>query len=375
MKLFNFFSVLDIDSTEEVEIRCLPQTEKMLTAASRDIDRNRTASTNSDSNASSVSKEMTTFAIADTEDFSENEDTETNSEEKSESTVVNLKYLKSIESSTDTLVAEMGVTHESSVGIGIQRFVMDVNNKTERDVLDSVRADILRKTEAERLLDNTNHEKEIEETTAKLRYLCDTSSLLYTDKSGIKDLVQPGSDLDQIIGNQQCEVCATSRKLLSDDVPTTNPNGVVSNGSITTLNGTIANNTTTTTTNNLASVQTTLQTSSSINSLGNNASNGSKYSSHNTPLHSRTPSTGIPVPPEESYFFGKPVAGERFINHHYHHQYHHFDIPSTRLGTHDVDGLEPLHDQVQSRLHTIITGYRVRVILPSINDYCNTTLP
>jgi hypothetical protein len=308
---FNF-SVLDLDS-EEVESRCLPHTEKMLTAASKDLD--RTASSKPESNESPMSKDSSNFIIGGTEQMSENE--ETTSEEKLESTVINLKYLKSIESSTDTLVAESGAMTESQSGI--QKFVMEINNKTERNELENVRADILRKTENDRVSEGLEINKNDCEETGKH----------FLDTNAVKELVPGVPDLDQIIGTQQCEVCATSRKLLLEDV--TNNTSSVNTSSI------LNTSTITTTTNNI-----------NITSFQSQPSSGSKFSSYTTPMHSRTPSNGIPATLEESL---KPTAQEKLS----------LEVPNASGSklSYDVDGLEPLHDEVQIRLNIIISSYKV----------------
>lgn len=383
----------------------LPQTEKMLTAASKDIDhRHRTASTNSESyyydpvstlsssNEHNQDQELKNFNSSTcptprSEDDSENEE-ETNSEQKSAASVINLKYLKSIESSTDTLVAEsivtpdppfspsnnsMSYSYSSAVvgnGSGMHKFEMDVHHKTERDQVEAgVRADILlRKTEPERRVYNpTLQSKEGEENSftgkriARESIETNSKDLL----AALANLPQSGPDLDQIIGiPQQCEVCATSRKLLQDDVPLSTHSNALNTSNSSTITAQSTNNITTSTTGSVAMPppsSTSTSTSSTLYPVGNGVSNGTKNGV--TPNHSRTHSTSAGFPygvvnsTSEEQEQGSSGSikqlgprGERFL--------------PTNIGTltkpyFDVDGLEPLHDEVQSRLNVIISGYRV----------------
>lgn len=286
----SFFSVLGIESddSEPPRRRC----SERLEAAETTSTTVQNTATNIDS---PQEREMTNLSlVADGEDVSENE--EPNSEEKSESTVINLKYLKSIESSTDTLVPE--------VTTGVQNFILEETGKTDGET------DIARKTEMEK---------------------CESNKPL-TDSLG-KD--QSSGELDPVA---QCEVCVTSRRLLKNEVPISMGQG-----------------TTTTTTSSSSGTSSTLSSvtvfAEGNSSNMNRSGSGSKFSSYNTPMHSRTPSTGVPGTPEEL----QPQSGKNVLQ-------NAEATVKTKSSFYDVDGLEPLHDEVQSRVTSIISGYKVRLL-------------
>jgi hypothetical protein len=305
----SFYSFLGAD-LEEVESRYLPHTETMLTSASEDIHEKK------DETNQLLRKNF------EGEDLSENEDTETNSEGKSESAVVN--FLKSIESSTDTLVAESGVMSESTYNQKV--VVHELQNKTEYLL-----------AERSSNLDRTRSPIGVEKTES--------------DDSLVGELTEATKDPENVsrladAEEGTCLVCETSRKLLLGDAVSSTPSSAGTSNIPSNTNG----------------VQ-SVPVSSSTGTNGSSSGYGSKFSSYNTPMHSRTPSTGIPATPVEevpnkiSYQSQEkwnpesalPLLGSI--------------ITSTSKSSYDVDGLVPLHDEVQSRLHIIVSNYRVSFCL------------
>jgi len=241
------------------------------------------------------------------EDTSENEDTETNSDGKSEATVVNI--LKSIESSTDTLVAELGVMTDSSNQL--KTLGSELHNKTDNVIV------------------TENNKKPYKSPTVAEKTVSDNSLVV--------ELLEATKDPENETGwvepdEGTCEVCETSRKLLLGDAVNT------------------VSTSTTTSTSGVQAVPVPLSTGTNAFSSGY----GSKFSSYNTPLHSRTPSTGVPATPEETSskqqekWRPEPSYNSQGIH-----------PSSSTKSPYDVDGLAPLHDEVQSRLHSIISSYKV----------------
>lgn len=324
-----------------MDSHCLP-VEKMLTAASKDIDEieERSSSVVEPDGGLELQDCGSVMGGGETEDFSENEDTETNSEGKSESTVINL--LKSIESSTDTLVAEIGVVSEFC---GNRRSVVGVNLKT--DHLECSSDEFSCKTERENLAEISEtrifQDNGLEVSVNGYYSLAtrdksqEVIELTNGDKSVKCELNQNDIDMD---GTQPCEVCASSSKLLKGHAL---------------INGSATNGSSSSSYNNIVS-------SNSVHAMpstaGNSSGYGSKFSSYNTPMHSRTPSTGIPATPEESSYQLRNGYQEKWTS----------DVPTPAIGpgpgttnntSYDVDGLAPLRDEVQSRVNVIVSSCMV----------------
>lgn len=288
--------------------------------------------------------------LTDYED-SENEDTEPNSESKSESTVISMSRgvdPKSVESSTDTLVADAALVSDATDSKTIRGdhrvLKTDVNRVCasysvgqggKTDSVNNANTGLPdNSTIAKRRLeavDPTSNATAPDEVFGppKTKATTMASEIITTDVDiGLPPPAEPTLPV-------QCEVCATSRRLLGDIALSSSVHGTMNSSN-----------------NNITTSTSVISPSNGIITAGNGVA--SKVSSYNTPMHSRTPSSGLPASPDES---GVQVRIDRQLQ----------DATlgascSVTRSAFDVDGLSPLHDEVQNRLNTVISGYKVCAI-------------
>lgn len=303
--------------------------------------------------------------LTDFEDSDGNDDTEPNSESKSESTVVSIARLdpKSIESSTDTLIADNAVNGGGVIDIG------GVNGEVSGKKVIRV----LPKTDTGRWQESSDpvvvHEGKTEfiNTTSNVAngvlengVRSDGNDLSLKRSTHIEGQMNGDGPMNGDEGVMMssepslpvhCEVCATSRRLLGGIVLSSA--SVHGNG-----NSSSSNTNQVITTSSAAVIPST-----AAGILVSGSGDICKISSYNTPMHSRTPSTGVPVTPDENCGQIRSVSERQ--------------LQEIALGTSscstsgrstfDVDGLASLHDEVQTRLNTIVFGYRVSSLIYIIN--------
>ncbi|CAL8079238.1 unnamed protein product [Orchesella dallaii] len=311
---------------------------------------------NYSANTSGYSADTSSTGINLLNDFedSENDDTEPNSESKSESTVVSIAKLdpKSIESSTDTLVPDtIGLPDSSDSGgklrnerimktdltkpresscVG-QRGKTDcvVNNAgigPDISVVSKRKPEGVEPTLKQCTSNNLSPEDLIIRSKAKSDTVINEQLLAEMENGGPPE---QGSSL-------HCEVCATSRKLLSRD---------------TYLSASVHGNVNSSN-NNIITSTSVISPSNGIIATGSGIA--SKFSSYNTPMHSRTPSTGVPATLDDHMAqlrLDKQQLQDITLGASY----------TSIRSAFDVDGLLSLHDEVQNRLNMIVSGYKGQI--------------
>lgn len=305
--------------------------------------------------------------LTDFED-SENDDTEPNSESKSETTVVSVSRVdpKSIDSSTDTLVADIagGGLVDTAKGDAGKKVIRGDRILPKTDVaVESNPVDGHGKTDIVHthtpinlgLLDNSNsllikRRAEGVEATSKRNGGCvvPTHEEFHSGRGKSKSVGGDSQNGDTPLGEDgipeptlpvHCEVCATSRRLLGD-----------------VLSASVHGNTNPSSNNNImtsTTVPSVISPSNVVLSAG--CADASKISSSNTPMHSRTPSTGVPVTPDDHGVQTRSVSDRHLQD----IALGHTCAPNALRSAFDVDGLSSLHDEVQNRLNMIVNGYKV----------------
>ncbi|ODN00265.1 Myotubularin-related protein 3 [Orchesella cincta] len=307
-----------------------------------------------DQNISGYSADDSSTGINQLNDFedSENDDTEPNSESKSESTVISIAKLdpKSIESSTDTLVPDtIGLPDTAeSAKIRNERIMKTDLTKTRESSCIGQRG----KTDC--VVSTAGIMPESSVVSKRKPEGVEPVSKQYTSNNILPEDViarsKPKSDkvinepllsemengaLPEQGPSLHCEVCATSRKLLRETYLSSSVHGNVNSAN-----------------NHFTASTSVISPSNGIIVTGSGSA--SKFSSYNTPMHSRTPSTGIPATPDEN---GTLCRLDRQ------------GLQDITLGASytsiksafDVDGLLSLHDEVQNRLNMIVSGYKGQI--------------
>lgn len=256
--------------------------------------------------------------------------------------------MKSIESSTDTLVAENGVLFEGGKGFPST----DMINKTDSPVLkrpvDSKSANFSATQNERKMNGVVNGIQSTDEKVSDGKQDIVVNHVQQVVKLSTLEEAVNGSEKEKQINcdavddyvrglsrnglSNHCEICAKSWKIVGDFID--------------------SNSAALTCSNNVNGTQALISSSSTSSGIGPSNS-GSKYSSYNTPIHSRTPSTGIPATPCED------VGGIVSLNGMGKQDRQTIDLPFGSRPTFDVDGLTTFHDEVQSRLSSITTDFRV----------------